>query len=534
MAIHNKSKETNARASPSSDVDAIPKYKNIRASPPSDGPDKNLRSQSTLTSKLRLATWNLGTMTGRSHELSEILKVRQINACCVQETKWKGSKARNIGNDYKLLYHGTTNKRNGVGIILDGNLSQRIINIERRSDRLMVVKLAMDNQPPLNIISPYAPQTGCSEQEKHDFWEDFDEIMQNIPQAEYVHIGGDLNGHVGQEKGIYASAHGGYGYGTINQQGMDILNFATKFNLKIINTHFKKKQEHLITYKSSNHSTQIDYILSNSNMLKLYKDCKVIPGNALTSQHRLLVSIMTLPKPLRIHRDKTEYIKWKDVHGPKGIILLDHIFSYLDEDLKIDKPANVMWSDFETFCQDKARQILGVTRKAPPKNKDPSWWNGTVKDLIKSKKEVFKTWQKSGLDEDHDTYKNIKKVVKSAVAQSRAASTKDFYERMEGAENENAIYKIARQRHNATLDIKANKYIKNAQGTLLTSNKEINERWKEYYEQLMNEEYPRKETFSSPPTLGPLNQIAPEETRKAIIAMKYHKAVGPDQIPADI
>lgn len=121
MKAQNKRKSTNTRASPSSDGrgDIY-----SRAYPVSDG-----RSY-TSTSSLRFATWNVGTMTGRSAELSDILKKRQLDVCCVQETKWKGAKSRLIGNGYKLIYNGTTTGKNGVGIILSENLSHRLINTE--------------------------------------------------------------------------------------------------------------------------------------------------------------------------------------------------------------------------------------------------------------------------------------------------------------------------------------------------------------------------------------------------------------------
>ena len=38
---------------------------------------------------------------------------------CVQETKWKGSKARELGNGFKLFYIGEDGRKNGVGIILN-------------------------------------------------------------------------------------------------------------------------------------------------------------------------------------------------------------------------------------------------------------------------------------------------------------------------------------------------------------------------------------------------------------------------------
>ena len=43
---------------------------------------------------------------------------RKVDILCVQETKWKGSKARNIGDGCKIFYNGEDGRRNGVGVIL--------------------------------------------------------------------------------------------------------------------------------------------------------------------------------------------------------------------------------------------------------------------------------------------------------------------------------------------------------------------------------------------------------------------------------
>jgi hypothetical protein len=34
----------------------------------------------------------------------EVLKRRKVNICCVQETKWKGEKVKEIGEGYKIIY----------------------------------------------------------------------------------------------------------------------------------------------------------------------------------------------------------------------------------------------------------------------------------------------------------------------------------------------------------------------------------------------------------------------------------------------
>ncbi|KAM1271255.1 hypothetical protein ACFX2J_032096 [Malus domestica] len=55
------------------------------------------------------------------------------------------------------------------------------------------------------------------------------------------------------------------------------------------NTLFKKREEYVITYKSGSSKTQIDFLLMRKDDRITCKDCKVIPGESLANQHRLLV-----------------------------------------------------------------------------------------------------------------------------------------------------------------------------------------------------------------------------------------------------
>ena len=81
----------------------------------------------------------------------------------------------------------------------------------------------------------------------------------------------------------------GYGFEKINNEGKSILEFTMAYGLIITNTKFKKWDEHLITYKNVTSSTQIDYFLMGQDDQLCCRDCKVIPGECLTTQHRLLV-----------------------------------------------------------------------------------------------------------------------------------------------------------------------------------------------------------------------------------------------------
>ena len=58
----------------------------------------------------------------------------------------------------------------------------------------------------------------------------------------------------------------------------DVLNFALAYDLLIANTVFKKKKSHLVTFRSGQHSSQIDFILARREDRRDCLDCKVIPG----------------------------------------------------------------------------------------------------------------------------------------------------------------------------------------------------------------------------------------------------------------
>ena len=83
-----------------------------------------------------------------------------MDILCVQETRWKGKKARCIGGGYKMWYCGSENKKNGVGIILKKEHLDRVVELWRVTDRIICLKMEVDGVM-LNVISAYAPQVGC-------------------------------------------------------------------------------------------------------------------------------------------------------------------------------------------------------------------------------------------------------------------------------------------------------------------------------------------------------------------------------------
>ena len=67
------------------------------------------------------------------------------------------------------------------------------------------------------------------------------------------------------------------------------LHLAQAFDLAIVDTVYSKRRGHLLTYKSGVNATVIDYIMVRRENLRELKNCKVIPGEAVATQHRMMV-----------------------------------------------------------------------------------------------------------------------------------------------------------------------------------------------------------------------------------------------------
>ena len=123
---------------------------------------------------------------GKSRYIADMMRRRNIGIACIQS----GRKVREIGDGY----HGEKTSGNGIAIILEKKWQDRIIEIKRTSDRLMLMKLASEGCV-WNIISAYAPQAGCTTPEKEEFCESLEQMITSVSDKEIV-IGANLNGHV--------------------------------------------------------------------------------------------------------------------------------------------------------------------------------------------------------------------------------------------------------------------------------------------------------------------------------------------------
>ncbi|KAI5621014.1 separin isoform X1 [Silurus asotus] len=344
--------------------------------------------------EVRVGTLNVGTMTGKGREVADMMEKRKVDMLCVQETKWKGSKSRNIGGGFKLFYHGVDGKRNGVGVILKEEYSKSVVEVKRVSDRVMIVKLEVEGMM-INVISAYAPQVDCEMKEKKRFWSELDEVVEGVPRNERLVIGADFNGHVGEGNRGDEEVMGRYGLKERNVEGQMVVDFAKRMEMAVVNTYFKKKEDHRVTYKSGGRCTQVDYMLCRRCNLKEIGDCKVLAGDTVDGQHRLVVCRMVLEVKKKRRSVQTERrIRWWKLKEEDCSVRFSEEFRQ-----ELGGGEEVL---------DDCGTTAGVMRETATKEDKETWWNEEVQESIRRKRLEKRNWDQQSDEKSRPENKDIK------------------------------------------------------------------------------------------------------------------------------
>ncbi|VDO92280.1 unnamed protein product [Heligmosomoides polygyrus] len=130
------------------------------------------------------------------------------------------------------------------------------------------------------------------------FFSLLDEKTAELPSKDVIIVAGDLNGHVGATKDG-CSCHGGFGNGSGNADDERILDYAESQSLTIVNTIFRKRDPHLISYYSGSTKTQIDFVLVKDRDRSIVTDVTIVPYEMITPQHRPLICTIKIALPGR-------------------------------------------------------------------------------------------------------------------------------------------------------------------------------------------------------------------------------------------
>lgn len=209
------------------------------------------------------------------------MKERQLGLLGLSETKWRGKGEKELRDGFFLYWSGGEGAKNGVAFIINHKLKERLEDVTYISDRIIQMKVRINQDRSLTFLQCYAPQTGLSDEEK----ERFEEKLEDYIRDENTIVMGDLNAQVGSERLGFETSLGPYGWGPRNNEGIKLLDLCLRNELVLGNSWFKKRDSHRITRYGWDgvQKSVIDYFLVNKNFKKHLIDVKVIPSVALDS-----------------------------------------------------------------------------------------------------------------------------------------------------------------------------------------------------------------------------------------------------------
>ncbi|KAI5089396.1 hypothetical protein C0J45_20804 [Silurus meridionalis] len=324
---------------------------------------------------------------------------------------------------------------------------------------------------------------------------------------------------------------GRYGFKERNVEGQLVVDFAKRMEMAV-NTYFKKKEDHRVTYKSEGRCTQVDYVLCRRCNLKEIGDCKVLARDSVARQHRMVVCRIVLEVKKKRRRVRTERrIRWWKLKEEECSV---RFREEVRQGLGGGEEVPDDWGTTAGVMREAARKVLGVTSGNRKEDKETWWWNEEVQESIRRKRLAKQKWDRQRDEKSRQEYKERRQQVKRDVAKAKEKAYEELYKRLDTKEGEKDLYRLARQRDRAGKDVLQVRAVKDGEGNVLTSEESVLRRWREYFEQLMNEENHRERRLEDVELVKQdVDRISKEEVRAAIKRMKSGKSVGPDDIPVE-
>uniref|UniRef100_A0A8D8YRG1 Craniofacial development protein 2 n=1 Tax=Cacopsylla melanoneura TaxID=428564 RepID=A0A8D8YRG1_9HEMI len=343
---------------------------------------KNYKKQNIL----KIGTWNVQSLGHRCKLDNIILEMKRydLEIVGISEVKWK-----NQGDYWKehhrFIYSGNETGDAGVGLILNKEWGNRVRNAELYSNRIMLVKLQLNDKEILNIIQIYMPHTGYSDEVIEEIYDQIDEVMDLTNRNEKVIIMGDWNARVGCQKDHVT---GYYGYGDRNCRGERLIQFCKDKDLVIANTLFKQplNRRYTWTNATTGNKSQIDFIIVKKTDQKSVLQSKSYPGADINSDHNLLFMKIRLQSKKKVRKfnntvkfdlNKLKYTECKIRFQNAVRTSINGI-----NDDEVPNTSNEKWNLLKDAIKNAAINTIGTTTNIPRK----PWINQEVIDLIEERR----------------------------------------------------------------------------------------------------------------------------------------------------
>ena len=439
-------------------------------------------------------------------------------------------------------------------MILSKNITKSLECWNPVSDRIMTARF-YSKYIKTTIIQVYTPTNEANNDTKDDFYEQLQRTVDEVPGHDMMIIMGDWNAKVGPpqdgEEGI-VGIHGLQCDRSDN--GERFVDFCAAHRCPIMTTMFPHKDIHKYTWTSPDgkYRNQIDHVAVNAKFRKSVRDVRAYRGADAASDHNLI--IMSLKLKLTRAQRKTsqrttyEVSKLKVPEIQREFQLeIRNLFSCLTEEDEENteelrnyntEEIECCWKKLRDGYNSAAEKVLGPRKKEnKPWVSINSWKKIDERRELKKKREQAKSERRKNMLANQ--YRDKDKEVKRSMRQDKRAWMEDIVkEAEENAQNGNmkGVYDATRKICNVFP--KTSGAVKNKEGSILTKEDEVLQRWKEHFEEILNREEPESiaDVDTNTPVIEEISSdyITKDEIHKAIMNLKNGKAPGDDMIAAEL
>ena len=144
------------------------------------------------------------------------------------------------------------------------------------------------------------------------------------------------------------------------------------------------------------------------------------------------------------------------------------------------------WELFRETVIRCAAEVCGMRKIGGTRKKGSEWWDEEAKLKVEEKRRAFNEWQRARNDQTWENYKNKKREANRSVRESKRRANFRWGRRLTGnfADNKKMFWKEVKQQRKE--GGKREEMVKDRNGQLLTKEEEVNQRWAEHFEELLN------------------------------------------------
>ena len=444
---------------------------------------------------MSLGCWNVrtlqdgqGRLERRTALLTSELARYQIDVIALSETRFAGEGQLTEMNGYTIHWIGKKEEETreyGVGFAIKASLSSTLAELPRGiNERLMTLRLPLEGNRYVTLISAYAPTLKSSADTISSFYQTLRETILGIPKDDKLVLLGDFNARVGNDCETW-NAIGAFGVGLQNDNGLCLLQLCTELDLVITNTFFHLKPIHKCTWTHprSKQGHLIDYVIVRRRDLQDVRSTRVHRGADVESDHYLVRSKFSFNIRKNIRKGKSP---------PKRINCSSLKIPSVDLELKNslgDIEFDGTWATFKDRVYKISSEVLGYVKR---KNKD--WFlenESQIKGLLHSKQDLRKRILNTSTSSSE--YKTLLESSKSlkALVQRTLRQMKDQWwlnksfeiQEASNKKDSKAMYNLFREVYGPQPS-KVSPLRSKDGSTLIRDSEGIMNRWQEHYQEL--------------------------------------------------